>query len=95
MMWYFIGLMIGYFIFFVLIGVAHAGPNSIPPVEIQLQKIQVRPAEPYDPSQFMEPQSFKTEQEAVEYKAKHGGMVVRNSVLGRWDVIGIKENKYD
>jgi hypothetical protein len=67
--------------------IAMAGPQSVPPVEITLQKIEVRPAEPYNPQDFLDPQPFPSKEAALDYIKSHGGVYVYNVVLKRDEVL--------
>ena len=77
-------------LFLLLPTLCFAGPNSVPPVEVKLQKIVVKPQEAHNPQDYQAPQSFKTEQEAIEYQKANGGMIQK--VLGKYIVIGIKKD---
>jgi hypothetical protein len=63
-----------------------ASPNSVPPVEVTLQKIQVKPAEPYNPAEYEDPIAYPDEATARE-AAKKGGIYMFNPVLERHEVL--------
>jgi len=75
--------------FLLLPTLCFAGPQSVPPVEVKLQKIVVKPQEDHNPQDYQDPQSFKTEQEALDYQKVNGGMIQK--VLGKYIVIGVRK----
>ena len=71
--------------------VCFAGPNSIPPVEIQLQKIEVRAAEPYNPAEYEDPIAYPRKEAALEAIKSNGGLYMFNPVLERHEVLWRKK----